>query len=152
MSNGERPRRAAGFKQYLMKSVTWPLHIILSAFLPGRFITPEARPRIIWNLDETAFTAYRRLGADLFYNGNTAFDQERWPEALICFQQAQNILGRLSPVIHNNLAAAYAMTGDLENAKRHIQEAHNIFFIILKRVSSDERDIINRNYYLLTGL
>jgi tetratricopeptide (TPR) repeat protein len=152
MSNGERPRRAAGFRQYLLKSVTLPLQIILAAFLPGRFTTPEGRPRIIRTLDEIVVTAYRRTGVDLFYEGNIAFDREQWQEALIHFQQAQNILGRLSPVIHNNLAAAYAMTDDLENARRHIKEAHNIFFIILKRVSSEERDIINRNYYLLIGL
>lgn len=102
----------------------------------------QARIQVLEGMQPPSSSTARETPAGvLFFEGNALFNLKRMPEAIAVWEAALKQDARL-PLVENNLAVAYWMTGRLDDAHKAMERAEALGFKVNPNFRADlERSI-----------
>jgi tetratricopeptide (TPR) repeat protein len=102
----------------------------------------QARIQVLEGMQPPSSSTAREAPAEvLFFEGNALFNLKRMPEAIAVWEAAIKRDAKL-PLVENNLAVAYWMTGRLDDAHRAMERAEALGFKVNPNFRADlERSI-----------
>jgi Flp pilus assembly protein TadD len=97
----------------------------------------QARIQVLETMQPPSSSAVREAPAEvLFFEGNALFNLKRLPEAIAVWEAAI-ARDRKQPLVQNNLAVAYWMTGRLDDARTAMERAEKLGFKVNPNFRAD---------------